>query len=282
MSPEKVILYHDKCPDGFGGAFAAWKKFGADASYIPAKRGEPFPEGLEGKEVYLIDFTSYPKEVLLDFEKKAKKFVILDHHVSAKESITAVKEHVYDPERSGAGIAWNYFHAEVPLPLFMQYVQDTDLWKYVLPHQAELRAYMNTLPLEFELWDRLLADFEIPERLSEYVKKGEAYLEYLTHLRKELSEDASLANFEGYEIYTLNAPGFFFSDLGNELALKKGPFSLMWYEKEGTRRFGLRSDGSIDVSVIAKRYGGGGQKSAAGFRTSLDAPLPFTLINPDR
>ena len=29
-----VVIYHDQCRDGFGAAYAAWKKFGDDASYI--------------------------------------------------------------------------------------------------------------------------------------------------------------------------------------------------------------------------------------------------------
>lgn len=39
MEPLKeiVIIYHAQCRDGLGSAYAAWKKFGDNASYIPRK-----------------------------------------------------------------------------------------------------------------------------------------------------------------------------------------------------------------------------------------------------
>ena len=37
------VLYHADCPDGFGGAYAAWKKFGDTAEYIPVKYGRTPP-----------------------------------------------------------------------------------------------------------------------------------------------------------------------------------------------------------------------------------------------
>src|SRR3989344_3757446 len=39
-----AVLYHGGCPDGFGGAYAAWKKFGNMAEYIPLKHGKPAPK----------------------------------------------------------------------------------------------------------------------------------------------------------------------------------------------------------------------------------------------
>ncbi len=38
-----VVIYHKHCPDGFGAAYAAWKKFGDAAEYLPASYGDPVP-----------------------------------------------------------------------------------------------------------------------------------------------------------------------------------------------------------------------------------------------
>ncbi|MBX4215482.1 hypothetical protein KW797_00870 [Candidatus Parcubacteria bacterium] len=279
---EIIVLYHNKCLDGMGGAYAAWKKFGDTAAYIPVRRAEPFPEGFEGKEVYLIDF-SYSKEVLLEVERTTKRFIAMDHHLSAKENIEAVREHVFDLSRSGCVIAWDYFHPGKSAPKLLQHIQEVDLWKYTLPHQTELRAYLNTISeLEFSSWEKLAADFENPEAIKKYIQKGGAYLEYLQLLKETLAEEADLVEFEGHTVLAANAPGFFISDLGNELSKRHAPFGIVWYEKEGMRRFGLRGDGSIDVSSLAARYGGGGHHDAAGFRTSLDAPLPFKRVSPEQ
>ena len=59
-----IILYHGGCPDGFGGAYSAWKKFGDSAEYIALSRGEEPPvETCTGAKLYFIDF-SYPKEIM--------------------------------------------------------------------------------------------------------------------------------------------------------------------------------------------------------------------------
>lgn len=53
-----------------------------------------------------------------------------------------------------------------------------------------------------------------------------------------------------------------------------GTFGLCWYyTKDGTIACSLRSNGDYDVSAIAKVFGGGGHKNAAGFTTD-----PATLL----
>jgi hypothetical protein len=56
------------------------------------------------------------------------------------------------------------------------------------------------------------------------------------------------------------------SEVGNVLAKGK-PYAAVWYDdRNGVRRWSLRSDeDGLDVSKIAKAYGGGGHKHAAGF-----------------
>ena len=81
---EIVVIYHGKCPDGFGGAYAAWKKFGDTATYLPADHGDAPPEGLEGREVYLVDFCYEIAEQMERLARTAKRLVVLDHHESAR------------------------------------------------------------------------------------------------------------------------------------------------------------------------------------------------------
>ena len=46
-----LIIYHDNCADGFGAAWAAYKKFGADgAEYLPMNYNNPRVK-LEGKKL---------------------------------------------------------------------------------------------------------------------------------------------------------------------------------------------------------------------------------------
>src|SRR3970040_843082 len=64
------ILYHANCYDGFGAAWSAWLKLeGLDAprqhDYIPVLYGDPPPDGLDGQDIVIVDF-SYPRDILLE------------------------------------------------------------------------------------------------------------------------------------------------------------------------------------------------------------------------
>jgi nanoRNase/pAp phosphatase (c-di-AMP/oligoRNAs hydrolase) len=69
-----------------------------------------------------------------------------------------------------------------------------------------------------------------------------------------------------------NCPPHLTSDVGHELANQSGTFGLCWtLSKEGlTAQCSLRSNGDYDVSAIAKAFGGGGHKNAAGFEVPLE------------
>jgi nanoRNase/pAp phosphatase (c-di-AMP/oligoRNAs hydrolase) len=58
-------------------------------------------------------------------------------------------------------------------------------------------------------------------------------------------------------------------------ALSEGePFAIGWFERDGDAIVSLRSRyGGVDVSTIAKAYGGGGHAMAAGFRMPIAAWL---------
>lgn len=268
-----VILYHADCTDGFGGAYAAWKKFGNTAEYIPVRHIDPPPDILD-KEIYLIDF-AYSKEVLEDIQQKNKRLVVLDHHIGAKEVVESIKEHIFDNERSGAGIAWGYFHPNTPLPRLFAYIQDNDLWNKKLPHANEVTIYTNTIPLTFSGFELAEKEFEDEETFKKIIEKGTQYREYFDHLCSSLVEDAEEVIFDGHSVLAVNAPYFFRSQVGHLLSLKKGPFAVVWTYENSSWHFSLRGNNEIDLSEIAKRHGGGGHKNSAGFSLPFGAPFPF-------
>ncbi|MDP4020753.1 MAG: hypothetical protein Q8P58_01800 [Candidatus Adlerbacteria bacterium] len=272
-----VILYHANCPDGFGGAYAAWKKFGNKAEYIAVYHGDPPPQGLEDKEVYIVDF-SYPNGKLLEIEKNAKRLVVLDHHEGVEEEVNKVREYVYDASRSGTGIAWEYFHPGVPLPRLLAYIQDADLWKFERPHAKEVAAFVSSLKFDFKTFDPIVAKAETEEGFREIVEKGKAYREYFDYVCDKIIEQAEEVEFDGYKIYAVSAPRLFRSEVGNRLARMKGPFAVVWYPHHSKWHLSLRGDGSIDLSKLAQKYGGNGHPNAASIQLPLDTPLPFTFL----
>ena len=60
------------------------------------------------------------------------------------------------------------------------------------------------------------------------------------------------------------------SEVGHELANKSESFGMIWYlGEENKAKVSLRSNGDYDVSAIAKCFGGGGHRNAAGFSVDI-------------
>ncbi|MEK9160865.1 MAG: hypothetical protein AAB440_02410 [Patescibacteria group bacterium] len=275
-----VILYHGDCPDGFGGAFAAWKKFGNAAEYVPIKHGRPVPKGLAGAELYFIDFV-YKKPEMNQIAAEAASLVVLDHHEGVRDVVESMPHHIYDANRSGATIAWSYFHPETPVPTLLSYVEDGDLYRFALPDAHALLSYIYTEPFTFESWDTIASDLEKPEKRTEMIARGEVYRRHSDLIINELVNDAKLVKFEGHICYFSPTLSIFASDLGNRLARKRGPLALAVQARPDGLRISLRGDGSVDVAKIAQKYGGNGHPNASAFSLPWGTPIPWEEVYED-
>jgi len=275
---EIVILYHGGCPDGFGGAYAAWKKFGDTAEYIPAKHGRPVPEELASKRLFFIDFC-YPQDIMNEIVKTAASVTVLDHHLGTKEIVESMPEHVFDEKRSGATIAWSYFHPDLPVPVLLKYVEDGDRYVFKLPDSRAVLAFAYAQKFSFEEWDKLIQEFEDEKTRTILIEKGKIYAEHFAILTEQIANKAVIVSFEGFECYLANAADMFTSDVGNRLAHMRPPLGLIANLHGDVLNVSLRSDSSVDVSAIARKYGGNGHPHAAAFRIPWGDPLPWTVLN---
>jgi len=275
-----VVIYHKRCPDGFGAAYAAWKKFGDSAEYIPAGYGDDALEGLEGKEVYLLDFCYELPGEMDRIASIAKRFVTLDHHQSSKELVKIAPEHIFDEKRSGASIAWSFFHPDTPLPRLIQYLEDGDLYRYALPETRDVFSYLVVQPDDFQVWDALAKTLDDDALRATFLIKAAAYTEYFELLAKLSVEAAKKVRFEGHECYFTTAmPSITMrSYVGHELYTKLPPFALVVSAHPDGFGVSIRGDGSVDVSEIAKKYGGGGHPGSSGFFIPNGANVPWVEI----
>ena len=151
-----LVLYHAHCRDGFGAAYAAWKRLGDKATYIPCKYGDP-PPGVSGKNVIILDF-SYPREIVEKMYEEANSLIILDHHKSAMEDLCDLDFAWFSEDHSGAFLAWHFFHPGEDVPKFISYIEDRDLWKWKLPYSREFSAAFETVPYDFREYDNFCDD----------------------------------------------------------------------------------------------------------------------------
>jgi oligoribonuclease NrnB/cAMP/cGMP phosphodiesterase (DHH superfamily) len=272
-----VIIYHHNCPDGFSGAWAAYKKFGNKAEYIGGKHRE-IPPVVKNKEVYFIDF-SYPPKIIKDFIKNNKRVTIIDHHVTAQESAEMTQDYLFDIKHSGAVLAWKYFHPKKPVPQFLKHVEDVDLWSFKLANSREIMTYIDTFEFTFPKWNKVVKDIEDKESKKEYIEKGKVIWKSQEKIiEKMIDSNAYLVDFEGHQPLIINAPAFFASEAGHMLYERKPPLALVWSQKKNRIKVSLRSDGTVDVGQIALKYGGGGHKAAAAFSFDANQEKPWKVI----
>ena len=76
----------------------------------------------------------------------------------------------------------------------------------------------------------------------------------------------------GYRVPVVNVPYHYASDCADAMlkAEPGAPFCASWFRRaDGRIQYSLRSrDDRMDVSEIAKKFGGGGHRNAAGFETA--------------
>lgn len=276
---DTVVLYHANCPDGFSGAWAARKKFGKKADYIGVKHHEPPPLGLDDKDVYIIDF-SYPKETTKKLIEETKSLTQIDHHITVKEITESVPNHVYDNNHSGAILAWKYFFPDEETPLFLRYVEDLDLWKFDILRAEDFLAFSATVPFNFDRWDTLVEEFEDEKKRNSYLDRGKNLLEYQNKLIEEMLEGGEEADFDGHFALVVNSP-VLPSQLGNAIVKRGYDIGVTWAHSNDVIKVSLRSgkDEDVDVGKLAKKYGGGGHESSAGFTIKDEEEFPWQVKN---
>jgi len=257
-----IVLYHADCSDGFGAAWAAWKHLGNDASYMPMEYGTAPPSLHRNVHVYILDFT-FPRDVIEDMHDHCEELVVMDHHGTTAKELEGLPYVVFDERKSGAVLAWEYFHPSAPIPELLRYIMDRDLWQFRLPKSREVFAALASYPMDFQVWDHL--------EPSDLAREGEPILRYQGEIVRTVCNRARLVTIAGHRVPVVNT-AILASDVGQELLRRfpDSPFSASYFDRaDAQRQWSLRSRPDFDVSIIAKKFGNGGHPQAAGFETPL-------------
>ena len=285
-----LCIYHGNCADGFGAAWVVRNKLGIEVDFHFGVHQESPPD-VTGRHVLIVDF-SYKRSVLLEMAKSARTITILDHHKSAEEDLKefTVPEAVmrvspwtfedmvktndtpnniralFDMNRSGAMIAWNYFFPVSTPPMLIRHIQDRDLWQFKMEGTREIQANLFSHPYDFDVWDALVDQCESEGGSLKMRLEGGAierkHHKDIAELLKVVGRRAIIA---GVSVPVANLPYTMSSDAGH-LMSQNEPFAACYWETADSVIFSLRSsENGADVSEIAKKFGGGGHKHAAGF-----------------
>ena len=290
------IIYHDHCMDGFGAAFIAARFFETmDQDYvlIPHSYGGnlDFTACIQKEDtVFILDY-SFEPIVIEKLCSLAKEVVWLDHHKTAIDKWVAANQDefilsrvknlkvVLDNTRSGTGITFDWFYSNTVRPMWVNWIEDRDLWKFQYGVASkQFHAAMSSYEKTVSQWHNLLVlgtetDYE------QLLCEGEAILRAHNQRVMEIANGCAVPIvIDGQKGFVANCSGYYASDVGHELAERSGTFGATWYQNEsGDIKWSLRaaSNNKVDVAEIASKFGGGGHRSAAGFSLRNPASSPF-------
>ncbi len=269
-----LIIFHANCLDGFGAAYAAWLHFldqsGEEGCELhPASHGTDLPE-CDGRKVYILDF-SYRRKVMIELCERAESVIVIDHHISAFKDMQGLDEELdnltlsFDMDRSGAVLAWHYFHPDREIPELLLDVEDRDIWKFEREGSDNRTAGLMSYKFDIAQWHQWCNDSEAYQHLE---REGAAINRFRRQMIERHKKRVIMGKIAGHTVPIVNCPSEILSELVGELSVDY-PFAAGFQDSEEKRSWSLRSDGDDgeDVSQIAATFGGGGHRNASGFAT---------------
>ena len=169
---------------------------------------------------------------------------------------------IFDMNKSGATLSWEFFHPGKESPKFIQYITDRDLWRWELPYSKEFSAAFDMVPHDFEEFEK----FEDDSVFDDAVKRGSYILAYSKTVVKKVCDKAASRKICEKSVLVVNS-SHWMSEIGARLA-PDCDYAMIWYYDHNDKviKVSLRAfHDKIDVSEVSKKYGGGGHKKAAGF-----------------
>jgi hypothetical protein len=227
-----IMIYHANCADGFGAAWAAWMRWGDAVQFIPASYGDAPPEVL-GKHVLIGDF-SYKSEGLQSL-KGAASVVILDHHKTAEAELRQYRRFadkpwrftadvaasmaadlrrngyapinaLFDMDRSGARMVWDFCHPKDPIPELIRLIEDRDLWRFSIPTSKAFNAWLRCEPFNFERWQVIAGDLEDPDSHHQIMSEADAMQRFMEQKVREIAALACPGRVSGFNVPVCNCP----------------------------------------------------------------------------
>lgn len=289
---KKIVgFYHRGDLDGIASGAILYKMFkDQDLTLIGVEYGDKIDEMELTKDadiVYVIDFTFEPFDRMIRLHK-SKNLIWIDHHKTSLEKIAlhsdiTFKGIVGDNTKSAAELAWEYFFSVIKTPYAIKQISLFDTWQHKnadnilnFYYGVEAKSKMNPTA---EIWKELFAHRQTMELENSIEEIGQSIRDY--NIMKEsvyAFDHAFETEFEGYRAIVINM-GFPSSMKFNSVYNPKKHDIMIGFSRRAnhTWKYSLYSEKNyIDCSVIARKYGGGGHKGAAGFESEANE-LPFKI-----
>lgn len=274
-----LCFYHDDM-DGRCSAAIVRRALGESVNLIPMDYGDLIPWDLveQAQEIIIVDFSF----TLQDMERvnSLAELTWVDHHITALTELESLNDvpGIRSVEKAGCVLTWNTFFPDVPVPTAVLYIGDRDIWKHEYPDTrpfGEGLYHEKNDPENDQVWAPLLD--EDRDVLQGLIARGNIlYTARLMRIERIVSAKGYELEFDGHFTLALNVSGT--GDHGE--MIRQGGYDIGYCYSESMQNGRLMTfvtlySSTIDVSEIAKKYGGGGHKGAAGFSFQREGtPFP--------
>lgn len=214
----------------------------------------------------------------------SKKCIWIDHHKTSVEfsegdDLLTKVDGLRDTRFCGAYLAYIYFNLGIAdmelfteekkklIPEWIDYVDDWDTWKKQKGNGTLWFKYAfdanDNDPNNDRFYDQFYSN---PKRVSEIMTIGSViHMHVIKDYERALDHLAYEATFEGYRVLVLNRRG---NSLMFGSRINDYDFVVGWEFNGEVYKYSLYTVKDFDLTVIAKKYGGGGHPKACGFSTT--------------
>lgn len=283
---DTIIIYHSADFDGIGSREVFKYQFPEipDENYIGWDFGNQpleFPD--DGRTVIVVDLN--PGDVFGEIPTKKNipdNLIWIDHHISAINSHPTGIKGVRIDGVAACRLAWQwckgfkahldslpnkeaYVERTLVEPLLFRLLGEFDIWDKRDPRAEALQ--MGLRSVEDIDWKELIENPTLVNRLVEVGKNSGIYRDNIDEM---MMSKSFMVEFEGLLFLALNGRGNSLTFKSRDLE-ELGHDALMMFYFDGskwtTSLYHANHNKEVDLSVIAKKHGGGGHKGACGFQT---------------
>ena len=287
-----IVSYHGACVDGSTAAAVCKKKF-PDAEFVPVRHRKDeeaknsllsLIEKYKEHTLYMLDNPFFARELA----QKSRELIILDHHIGEKENLKEIEaefenvKYIFDNDKSGASLAWQYFFPDKEIPPFIKYVEAGDIWKKEgIEKEVDLvetyaSIYLDNLDKYIEMIDEDINKiFEIAKPIVEY---KDMLVDYYLRNARALHIKIGDHVVKAYNVASIRPV---VSEIGNKLS-KQTKETVMLFKVFGdVVNVSFRSAGDFSPSALelAQSLGGNGHKRAAGAAMNLKDFLDSIVLS---
>lgn len=271
-----IICFHHNDADGRCAGAIVHRKY-PDCMFVEMNYDRPVPFGMieKGEIVYIVDFSFKPDD-MNELFKITNDVVWIDHHKTILDhpyNDQAKVAGIRDIKHSGAYLTWEYVYPKYNIPTAVRLISDYDTWTLAMSESTKFRFGLDLHPHQPDdlIWNDLLGSGSTyVDTVCGICREGETVLRFIDKFGQDYIKSYGFeTDFEGFKCIAQGVYNFgstFYGDLIDKYDI------CIAFEFNGDNWIvGLYSV-KTDVSVIAKKHGGGGHKGAAGF---VCKELPF-------